>query len=525
MAVVSDYTALLSKFYWTGDSEAGQSAFVTYSFPSSAPSHLSSEFSASAVASWEAFTATQQGWAETAIAALEAVTGLNFLEVDSGGDVNFQWINFDLTGNSGFAGFAYYPSLYGGTVDTETVTDLSGDIFLNTETSASATSWLETLIHELGHAVGLKHPFEGSSENPDTLITSLDNEEQTVMSYTSVSGFTADHYGPLDEDALQDIYGTSGAFGSHLASWSWDAAGDTLTQNGTSGADNILGISHDDIIKGAGGADTLIGFAGDDFLSGQGGNDYAGGGEGDDQIFMGSGADSVEGGEGADEIGGGDGVDTLEGDAGNDTLYGGSGDDSLVPGEGNDVTWAGSGNDEITEYSNHSTADTLGGGAGNDTVYGGGGADIVYGGQGTASTNGDYVSAGGGADTTYGGNGTDTIFGGDGNDLIFGGSGDDSLSGQDGSDEIWGGSGDDTMWGGSGSNIFGFIAGSGDDQIGDFDASTDQIDLSGYGISSSTVLANLNDFGSSIELVLNGGDTIFLFGVTSSEFTSSNILV
>ena len=40
-------------------------------------------------------------------------------------------------------------------------------------------------IHEIGHAIGLSHPFDGSSFTGNTLSSSLDVMRNTVMSYTS----------------------------------------------------------------------------------------------------------------------------------------------------------------------------------------------------------------------------------------------------------------------------------------------------------------------------------------------------
>ncbi len=52
MTVVSDYTALLSGGSWN-DEVVGQSSFVTYSFPDSAPSYLSIEYSPTALATFQ----------------------------------------------------------------------------------------------------------------------------------------------------------------------------------------------------------------------------------------------------------------------------------------------------------------------------------------------------------------------------------------------------------------------------------------------------------------------------------------
>lgn len=73
-----------------------------------------------------------------------------------------------------------------------------------------------TLIHEIGHALGLKHPFEWTRSNPAVLRASLDSESYTVMSYSAQSGdigtdFTFRPTTPmvLDIRAIQYLYGAN----------------------------------------------------------------------------------------------------------------------------------------------------------------------------------------------------------------------------------------------------------------------------------------------------------------------------
>ena len=42
-----------------------------------------------------------------------------------------------------------------------------------------------TALHEIGHAVGLSHPFDGGGSGSTTLDDSKDFVRNTVMSYTS----------------------------------------------------------------------------------------------------------------------------------------------------------------------------------------------------------------------------------------------------------------------------------------------------------------------------------------------------
>jgi parallel beta-helix repeat protein len=86
----------------------------------------------------------------------------------------------------------------------------------------------------------------------------------------------------------------------------------------------------------------------------------------------------------------------------------------------------------------------------------------------------------------------DTLNGTTGNEQIFGGAGNDTLNGGDGNDILIGGAGADKLTGGAGADVFRFssrqdsyrtASTSASDQILDFDASADKIDVSALGYS------------------------------------------
>jgi serralysin len=102
---------------------------------------------------------------------------------------------------------------------------VGGDIWINAD-SNSATSELKagsygfmTLLHELGHAIGLKHPHETSFLNSAQLYSTEDVFYQTVMSYNS-SPYEENAYlsyyptTPMlyDIQAIQSIYGKNTSF-------------------------------------------------------------------------------------------------------------------------------------------------------------------------------------------------------------------------------------------------------------------------------------------------------------------------
>lgn len=312
--------------------------------------------------------------------------------------------------------------------------------------------------------------------------------------------------------------------------------------SGDAGDDDLQGGDGNNALSGGDGNDTLVAAEGDDWLSGGtgadlirsgGGDDRAVGGAGDDRILAGAGDDRISGQQGQDSLLGEDGNDLIEADADHDTVSGGAGDDSLDGGsgndslagdEGNDLILAGIGDDTLLGGAGDDTllgvggqnrieggtgrdliqgdlqAETLLGGDGDDTIFGHDGADRIEGGDDQ-----DLLFAGSGPDTLLGGQGQDLLFGGDaadslsgdgGSDRLDGDAGDDRLSGGDGFDILHGGAGDDLVEGGDGADLlFGgagadrFVFGSATqssaaepDRIGDFQQSTDCIDLTGLGL-------------------------------------------
>jgi Ca2+-binding RTX toxin-like protein len=447
MAVVSDYTALLSGSYWNGIEVTGEPVIVTYSFPTSLPSYDVSigGFTAATVASFQPFTATEQTEAIQALGEWSAASGLIFLQVAPGeGDINFQNIDFNTTSNPSYAGaggIGFYPfgdwnsfsyPNFSGDLDS------SGEVFMNSQFLTAGSVNYGTLMHEIGHAIGLKHPTEVVTDyaaNPVVVhdqVLSSDDPTRTIMATVGdgTSGANA-HLLQLDKDAAADIYGPAGTGGVYTTSasgtnsvstWSWDATTETLTQTAVTTGETIRGTSVNDVINGSTGDDRLFGLAGNNVLYGL---------------------------------------------AGNDSLYGGTGTDQLIGGTGDDNYYVSSSTDTIVENP----------GEGNDSVY----STVSF----TLPQNVEVLSLFGQGLTGTGNDQGDSIFG-DGTyaTTLIGGAGNDYIVGGSGNDTIAGGGGVDLMYGGGGADTFVFKAltdapvGSSLTTIGDFEEGIDKIDLS-----------------------------------------------
>jgi Ca2+-binding RTX toxin-like protein len=166
--------------------------------------------------------------------------------------------------------------------------------------------------------------------------------------------------------------------------------------------------------------------------------------------------------------------------------------------------------------------------AGTDFIIGDDGKDEDSTGRGEDYVDGnggrDVIRTGAGNDVAIGGTGTDSLAGGAGDDTLLGEGGSDMIKGGDGEDQIDGGAGDDWLSGGKHADTFVFSLGSGRDEITDFDAGEDMIDLSGYeGISSFEDL-HIDNTRNGVRIELGDGDRITLDHVKASDLDASDFI-
>ncbi|WP_353401850.1 nidogen-like domain-containing protein [Pseudophaeobacter arcticus] len=295
------------------------------------------------------------------------------------------------------------------------------------------TSW-NTYLHEMGHALGLRHPNE-SPGDPDT------NSQYTVMSY--VPHPAEDGEALIDQafsltpmlwdiQALQELYGANTTTRATDTVYFGDgnpapdaADGPELEYQYATNEANDLGMQvlgedgvYRDVILtiwDAGGHDLIDA---SDLSTGsridlRNGN-FSSIGEIDNNIAIaatvrdesGQVLNYVEdawGGSGRDRLIGNNGANLLDGNGGRDRLYGNGGRDRLEGDGGNDRLFGGNGNDRLLGGTHH---DRLNGGNGNDRLFGNNGRDQLNGGNGN--------------DRLYGGRGDDTFVFSRGNDRAFG---------------------------------------------------------------------------------------------------------
>jgi serralysin len=364
---------------WNEAAGIGAPATVTFSFMTQVPDYARYDDGYR----FSPLSEIQKSVARAALATWSDVANITFTEVSDageGGSIRFG-TNDQGTKSSGYAWTPNNYS-YGGDIY------IANNLYENLYPSSGSHGFL-TFVHEIGHAIGLKHPGNynstgGGSEAP-YLPYAEDNTRYTVMSYHEQSLYDYDTYAAApalyDVAAIQYLYGakTSARSGNDIYAFSntttpftkviWDGAGiDTIDASGqrlsvaldlapgkfssigvddtyyfypTSAKNNVsiaygtdienaIGGSGSDTITGNGLNNTLSGGAGGDTLKGVNGDDTLNGDAGADYLYGGLGNDFLSGGADTDYLYGEEGNDTLDGGIGSDYLYGGAGIDTAV---------------------------------------------------------------------------------------------------------------------------------------------------------------------------------------------------
>lgn len=482
---------------------------LTYGFPADASAYVPGYGSGEPTDGFSAFNPAQQAAVRTVLADYAAVANVTFTE---------------LTGSAAASATLRYGQTKLDTAEAYLPGNSSegGDVWVNNTSADYADPVRDqyafaSLLHETGHALGLKHPHEAHGAFGTATYTD-DQVAYTVMSYRSYAGAGLDGYvngsdsfpqTPMIDDirAVQALYGANWSLAGQNVVYSWDPNTAQAFVNGV--GQGAPGYNHVFQAVWDGGAHAtfdLSNYTSDLTLNLQAGqwstfsqaqlanlsqtvqapgsvaNAYyasngavddliadAHGGSGNDIVFGNADSNYITGGAGADTLFGGMGTDTLDGGSGVNQLYGGQGDDQILMGPGSGYAFGNLGADHIDGSQAAAGA----------SLYGGKGDDVI---TVAGSVNGEYLSGDLGNDTLIGGGGRDTLSGGDGADSIQGGTGGSLILGNAGNDVItvagatstaYGGAGDDriTVTGGGGHELHGDLGndtitgGAGDDTI------------------------------------------------------------
>jgi len=508
---------IMSLNIWT-DGRADGVTTITYSFPQSASDY---HYTGRPTRDFKPFDNPElQRYVRLAQKIYESVAKVEFVE-QTGADATKAEIRYGMTRPDGLLGEAYFP----GSGETAGDVWIPNDAYVKTTSIKPGSLAFATLLHELGHAMGLKHTFHESVNSVNLLISmpkEHDSHEYSVMSYEN---FINGDLGNLDGDyvqtlmiddiqTLQYMYGANYRTHAEDTVYKWDPVTGIKFINGQAQTDyepwsnpataNWRNKVFTTIWDGNGNdtydfsnytvalkvdlrpgywttldpAQLADGFY---FASTQPPGNIA-----NALLFQGNTDSLIEnaiGGSGDDLIIGNQAANILTGNDGADTLDGGLGADTMIGGRGNDTYLVDNVRDVVVENNDEGT----------DTVI----SSVAFSLKDKINIENLTLT---GSDILVEGNDRKNILTGNGADNeIYGYGGDDTLDGAGGNDRLYGG---------LGSNVYLFGFGSGNDTIIQTTGSSDVLRFK-PGVNASDVTWTRAANGEDLVGTLTGGrDTV-----------------
>jgi hypothetical protein len=183
--------ALDSGYHWNKNT-------LTYSYNTSIPPeyqgiYVDSTISGNLTTGWRPVSQPVRDVIAKVMSEINQLTQLSVAFTSGVGDIRFNMVPT----NSKAVAFAYYPGS----------SAIDGDVFIDTSTKTSADYLGDggygklTIVHEMGHALGLKHPFEDGTVLP----LSLDHRVNSIMSYTDFKYLRPVFFGSTSSSGVMEV--------------------------------------------------------------------------------------------------------------------------------------------------------------------------------------------------------------------------------------------------------------------------------------------------------------------------------
>ncbi|MEO6680651.1 MAG: matrixin family metalloprotease, partial [Pseudomonas sp.] len=400
---VKTLDSLLSGTYWLG---SNGTTSLTYSFMSPTSSYFAINYSAeNEYKAMYDLSMDQKGGIIRALSTWSAVANIKFTQTTD---------DISNVGDLRFGGYADMGDQAAAWAYTPSSRPNGGDVWIGDpadEYSINGSYDFMTYIHEIGHAIGLKHPFSANPLNTTILDPALDDVRYTVMSYNNNYSYQPTTPMLLDIVAIQALYGANTQWhaGDNVYSWNYyDKIFETIWDSGgtdTIDASNQLGGVNLDLNEGA---FSSIGIS---FEQHTGGTVYS----------FNSGLAIAYGTKIENAIGS-TFNDTLKGNALDNVLDGREGVDRMYGGAGNDTYYVDNRDDVVVETGTSATEI--------DSVF----STVTY----------NLVSSANVENLTLLTNANINAYGNASNNVITGNAGNNILDGDTGADTLIGGAGNDT---------------------------------------------------------------------------------